>query len=223
MGLESLPEGFRRDKRGRLYNAGARRFASRADAEAIGVPFRLESKTSPRDVPVADFSFDPATAPNAKNPKRPRAHDPQDEDESRPAKPKITTKAKDDENDLKELVGQVYFGLGAITGFPGWRIAEDEAEKVARPAQRLLARNKALDRTVRQYSDPIALVLAVLSVTLVRYMMWREWLAAGAPALAAAPPPQPPPPPHAPPPPAASNGVAANVDEVLARLRDAAG
>jgi hypothetical protein len=89
------------------------------------------------------------------------------------------TKAKDkadDVSDLCDILATLYSGIAVATQFQEWQISKDEAERIARPAQRILARHKHLEKTVRNFTDPAALIGAVLITTGTRYAMWQQHL-----------------------------------------------
>ncbi len=206
MGID-LPEGWVYNKAGRLYNAADRRMAGKADAEALGVPFMDPGYVKQPKTPKAagkKISIEPGAVKHSKAPKTPKGSEPQDE--PTPKKTAAKTAVKEDQADLKELLGTACDGLARATGFPGWRITEDDAEQVARPLSRILARNRSLDRAVKTYSDPALLAIAVFSVFIVRGFIFIAWLRAGRPPLQQTvggqgmPQPPPPPPPPAPPP-----------------------
>jgi hypothetical protein len=85
---------------------------------------------------------------------------------------------EEDQGDLKELVGQAYASVAAVTGWDGWKLSEDEAGAISRPASRILSRHKNLDKAVRTFVDPLALGAAVIVPTMVRYVGWQHHLAA---------------------------------------------
>jgi hypothetical protein len=83
---------------------------------------------------------------------------------------------KQDEADLGALVDGLYRGFASATGWAGWVLADEEVAAIARPASRILARNKQIDRAVKAVTDPLALAIAVVVPTGVRIMLFREEL-----------------------------------------------
>lgn len=98
----------------------------------------------------------------------------------KPTTRKAATKKGDvlpeDEEDIALLVSGLYAGAAAYTHFEGWKLSQDETEQIARPAARILARHKNLQKTVRQVADPAALAVAVIVPTLSRFYLWQEYI-----------------------------------------------
>ncbi len=63
-----------------------------------------------------------------------------------------------------------------MTGFTGWVFTDAEAEAVALPASRILARHTVVQGYVRDIADPVALIVALGLPTIVRYQLYRMWL-----------------------------------------------
>jgi len=80
----------------------------------------------------------------------------------------------DDQLDFASIIGLSYAGIAGATKFDGWRISEEESLAIARPLQRILSRNKHLDRAIRQFVDPIALVTAVGVATVPRLAAYQH-------------------------------------------------
>jgi len=86
-----------------------------------------------------------------------------------PPKTKATPKDKaqekaEDIQDLCDIIATLFSAVALATQFAGWQVSREEAESIARPLQRILIRHKHLDRAVRQFTDPAALLGAVLVV-----------------------------------------------------------
>jgi hypothetical protein len=62
-----------------------------------------------------------------------------------------------------------------LAQFPGFVIDEDEADLVAKPAARILARHPEWAETVRTVSDPLALVGAIAAITIPRYLAYKAY------------------------------------------------
>lgn len=89
----------------------------------------------------------------------------------------------EDVDDTQSLVASAYASAGLLFG-EHWRLSEREAGSIARPLSRIIARNQGLAKSVSKWSDPAALVIAALVVTMPRILMTR--LAAQAQQAAAA-------------------------------------
>ena len=105
----------------------------------------------------------------------------------------------EDETDLVEFIVGGSGSLAIATRWPGWVIPADEAQNIARPLSRIIARHAAIAESVRIVADPIALIVACIAIVLPRIIGYRAAVAAaqkqqppgdaGVPREAAAPPP----------------------------------
>jgi hypothetical protein len=176
-----------------------------------------------RDDQITDVThFEP---PDASSMEPPRANS--KAEQSRPIKSKRAADLEDEE-DLIELIKGLYAGLAMTTAWPGWYATDAEAGSIARPFKRILARHKELEGVVRQFVDPVALIIAVAASIIPKGIAYAAHVAslkrvgnAGA-NIPAPPPPRPSAPPvqdveESPPPPA--NGVdPLAVQRTLAKL-----
>jgi hypothetical protein len=89
--------------------------------------------------------------------------------------PEVTSKKSkkedktDEIEDLKQLVAAFFYGIAAATGTPEYKFSEPEAEAVAKPLSRIVARNSRIRKVVQQVADPIALVGAVAFPLMVKH------------------------------------------------------
>jgi hypothetical protein len=210
-----------------LYDTTTKRIVGATGAAELGVPhFDPSSKTSKKtkkqktERPKVVASIEPPEGTlSAGKPKATVKGDPDDDDGGKkPPPPTAAAKKKEDEADIAELLIAGTGMLAATTGFTPFRMTDEQAGAIARPGARMLARHKHIEKAIRKYSDPIALVVATSQYAIPTLMSFRMWQANGSPPLdqygrviVSTPPPPPPggssggPPP--PPPPPADNGT----------------
>lgn len=144
--------------------------------EARKKPAKKVGRANPVDDGAASIGgFEPPDPTSFDAPKAEQHREPRETPRTVKTKRAIL---EEDQGDLKELVGQAYASVAAVTGYDGWKLSEDEANAIARPASRILARHKSLDKAVRTFVDPVALGAAVVVPTMVRYVGWQQYLAA---------------------------------------------
>ncbi len=117
----------------------------------------------------------------------------------------------EDEIALALFIIHISSAAAVTTGYMGWVFTQEEADTIASPASRVLARHKVAQSVVREFSDPLALIVAIGLPTYFRYLAYREWLRQSK--LQRVQPTQPPPPQPA------QNGAASPIPGVVDHLR----
>lgn len=86
---------------------------------------------------------------------------------------------EEDRGDIRALVVGIFDSAANLTHFDGFACSESEADTIARPASRIMNRH-GFGEAVRRVSDPIALLLATITVAGPRIAAYKLYQSAGA-------------------------------------------